>query len=154
VASVFRSVHHPGDTPSGVVYTRALARPIGACTVPLMIGATTSALLQQSVWPFLVWGLPIALLCGTAWTHFTLTRQPAELHLRAGQAALRSVSDVLRDRPPDWNALHNVKPTPSEVELSIGWATYQLRCANWERFRQIQSRAEDAFRARQTRSPD
>ena len=147
MASVFRSVHHPGDTPSGVVYTRALAGPIGACTVPLMIGATTSALLQQSVWPFLVWGLPLAVLCATGWAHFTLTRQIAELHLRAGQAALRSVWDVMRDRSAEWHALHNVKTTAAGVELSIGWAAYELRRVDWAQFPQMQAQNEEAFRA-------
>lgn len=145
VSKVFKSVHHPEDTPRGVVFTRALARPLGVCTVPIMIGATASALQGQPVWSYLVWGLPAALLVATFWAQFTLRRRVAEVHLRPAQAVVRSVRDVLNDHSPDWQPLYNVRTTPWRVEVSVGWNTYELDPPHWPEYDTLQEEVQNAF---------
>lgn len=143
--TVFQSADHPGHTPGRVVYTRALAGPLAVCTVPLMIGATTSALLGEPVWGYLVWGLPAALTLSSLWTHFTLARTPAELAVRPGQAALRSVVEVLRNSPRTWHAISSVRATRWELELSIGRTTHMLKPNRWPQYAALREETRNAF---------
>lgn len=146
---VFHSRHHPGDRPSGLVYTQALVKPIGACMTPLMIGATAAALQGHRVWGYLVWGLPSALIVASLWTHFRLSSLPAEIHVRPGQVAVRSIQDVILRRPPDWHPLHNVRIAPEETQISVGWTTRICRRADWPRYEKLREAAQQAFRPRQ-----
>lgn len=147
VATIFESTYHPGDTAWGVVYTRFLARPLGVCTVPLMIGATTSALLDQPIWFYLVWGLPAAIALATAWTHFSLSRTIAEIRFRSGQAAVRSVYDVLLERPPEWKPIFTVRTTSWHVELSVGRTTHELQADTWPDYDALQKAARQSFQS-------
>lgn len=145
MSTTFKSIHHPGDTPWGIVYTRFLARPLAVCTIPLMIGATTSALLDQPVWGYLVWGLPAALALATIWTHFTMARTIAEVGFRSGQAAFRSVYDVLRGQPPEWKPLFNVRTTSWHIEISVGRTTYMLQLEQWPNYDALRDAARQSF---------
>ncbi len=150
--TTFKSTHHPGDTPWGIVYTRFLAQPLAVCTIPLMIGATTSALLEHPVWGYLVWGLPAAIALATIWTRFSMARTIAEVRFRSGQAAFRSVYDVLRGRPPDWKPLFNVRTTSWHVEISAGRTTYMLQLEQWPNYDALQNAARQAFQTETRRS--
>lgn len=141
---LFRSVHHPGNRPVASVYSRALARPTGACVIPVMIGAATVVLMGRPAWGFLVYGLPGALIVATAWTHFTLRRRFAELHLRPGEAAVRSVHDILIGRKPEWHPLHGIQAGRWDVKLSVGWRSYVFRAPEWPSYAQLRSVAEEA----------
>ncbi|PSQ51172.1 MAG: hypothetical protein BRD28_06080 [Bacteroidetes bacterium QH_10_64_37] len=147
VPTTFKSTYHPGDTAWGVVYTRFLAPPLGVCTVPLMIGATTSALLEQPIWAYLVWGLPSAIALATVWTHFSMARTIAEVGFRPGQAAFRSVYDVLLDRPLVWKPIFNVRTTSWHVELSAGRTTYELQQNRWPEYDSLQDAARQSFQS-------
>lgn len=116
------------------------------CTIPLMIGATTSALLGHRIWAYLVWGLPAALVLSTLWAHFSLARTLAEVNLRPGQAAFRSVYDVLRDRPRDWQPILDVRTTGWDTQLSVGRTTYTLQPDQWPRYGALQDTARQSFR--------
>lgn len=143
----FRSVHHPADRPTGLVYVRELAGPIGACTLPVMIAATASALQGHLIWGYLLWGLPTALGVASIWTQFSLSTTTAELHFRPGQCATRSVHDVLYDRSLQWHPLYNVKGSPGQIELSIGWTTRTYRQRNWPDFPDLRSAARQSLDA-------
>lgn len=110
-----------------------------------MIGATTSALLEQPVWAYLVWGLPAAIGLATVWAHFSMARTTAEIRLRSGQAALRSVYDVLRDRPLDWEPIYNVRTTSWNTELSVGRSTHELMPKQWPEYESLSEAAKHAF---------
>jgi len=154
VQRVFKSRYHPKGRPPGLVYTQALVKPIGACMTPLMIGATAAVLQEERVWGYLVWGLPSALLIATLWTHFRLSSIAAEIHIRPGQVAVRSIQDVLLGRPIDWSPLHNVKASPDEVELSVGWTTHICRRADWTNYKTLGDAAQQAIQAqRHSSSP-
>lgn len=148
MSTTFRSIHHPADRPTGLVYVRELAGPIGACTMPVMIGATATALQGQQIWGYLVWGFPIALGVASVWTQFMLMRTTAELHFRSGQCAIRSVHDVLYNRPLQWHPLYNVKGAPGEIQLSIGWTTRIYRRRDWPPFSELRSAAQQAFQSK------
>ena len=147
VSTTFRSTHHPGNAPWGIVYTRFLARPLGVCTVPLMIGATMSALLGEPIWAYLVWGLPSAIALATIWTHYTMARTIAEVGFRPGQAAFRSVYDVLLNRPFAWKPIFDVRTTSWHVELSVGRTTHELRKDRWPDHDRLQDAALQSFQA-------
>ena len=132
MADVFTSVHHPGDTPAALVYGRAIAGPLGFCTVPVMIGAATAALQQQPVFPFLAWGLPAALLIATLWTRFQLGTTPAALHVRSHEAAVQSVHDCLGASDDlDWQWIHEIRQGSEALIVTIGFETYRLPYRDW-----------------------
>ncbi len=145
--TVFESVYHPGKSSWGLVYTRFLARPLGVCTVPLMIGATTSALLGEPIWGYLVWGLPSAVALATMWTHFTISRTIAEVALRPGQAAFRSIYEVLRDKSRSWNPVFSVRVTTWHIELSVGRTTHMLKPDDWPDYNRLKEVARKSFRS-------
>ncbi len=144
VSTVFRSTHHPGNAPSGLVYTRALVGPIGVCTTPVMIGATAAALQSQPIWGYLVWGLPLAIILAMTWAQFSLSTTPAEIHLKPGQCAVQSVRDVLREKPPTFHPLYNVKVSPFQIELAIGWKTQECVRADWPQYGKLRKAAQQA----------
>lgn len=111
-----------------------------------MIGATTSALLSQPIWGYLVWGLPAALVLATVWTHFAMSRTIAEVTFQSGQAAFRSVYDVLLDRRLDWKPLFNVRTTSWHIELSVGRTTYMLQPDQWPNYDTLRDAARQSFR--------
>ena len=134
----FKSVHHPDGTPAALVYGRALARPLLACALPVMIGALAVALQGRDALAFVVAGLPAALLVATAWTHFHLRRTPAEIRVRIAphkgpdEAAVRSVADCLgRLAAPNWRPVLDLRLTKTAIQTSIGRTTYELSHAAW-----------------------
>ena len=145
--TVFQSIHHPEDTPSSLVYARALVAPIGACTTPVMIGAAATALQGQPVWAYLVWGFPAALLVASVWTQFALSTTAAEVHLKPGQCAIRSVQEVLRDTPPEFHPLFNVRTTPSRIEIALGWDTQICARSDWPEYGRLRDAAQHAVDA-------
>lgn len=110
-----------------------------------MIGATASALQGQPVWLYLAWGFPAALLVATFWAHFTLRRTIAEIQLRSGQAAVRSVQDVLSGQSSTWHPLFKVRTTPWHTEVSVGWNTYELAPRDWPEYEELRDAAREAF---------
>lgn len=144
----FQSRHHPGARPAAAVYAERLIGPLGACTLPIMIGATVAALEGQSVWPFLVWGFPLALGVASIWTQFALSRTIAAVSLRDGKCAVESIRDVLHDSPRDWEPLYDVRETSGSVELFLEWTTYVCRRPDWPEFSDLRRRARRATGSR------
>ncbi len=127
-----------------MVYAQWIVGPLGTCTVPIMIGATASALEGNPVWGYLVWGFPVALLAASIWTHFALATTPAELHLRSGQCAVQTVYDVLYDRPLRWSNLYDVRVSSDRIEISVGWTTRLCRREDWPEFSQLRDASNRA----------
>jgi hypothetical protein len=120
---------------------------------PLMIGASASALQGNPVLGYLIWGVPIALVVATLWTHFRLSSTPAELHLRGGQIALRSVQDVLLNRPLTWLPLYNVRVSPDDVEIAVRWNTLICRRSEWPEYESLQDAAQQTFQPQRPPQP-
>jgi hypothetical protein len=109
-----------------------------------MIGATAAALQGHPVWAYLVWGLPAALIIASIWTQFALSTTPAEVHLQPGQCAVRSILDVLRDVPPNFHPLYNVRVTPWQTELALGWNTEVCARSDWPEYSELRKAAQQA----------
>lgn len=140
--TVFESVHHPGDAPAALVYGRALATPLGFCTLPVMIATAAAALQQQPIWPFLAWGLPLALGVAAAWTRFRLGSTPAEVRIRDHQAAVRSVHDCVhghRQGTPalHWQWIHDIRNGPDALIVTMGFETHRFLYAAWPNHRAL-----------------
>lgn len=146
----FRSRHHPGDDSAALVYGRAVARPIGACVVPLMIGATMSVLQSQDPLPYLTMGLPGAVALALTWTRFRLGSTPAALQIRGPQVAILSVRDVLRDAEPNWQPLFDVRVAPDAIHVTLGHDADTLRHTEWPE----QDALADALRHARARPAD
>lgn len=144
---VFRSVHHPGNDPLPFVYAQALVRPIGFCMLPVMIITTVEMLRTNPVLPYLIWGAPAALIIASVWTRFQLGYTIAEVRVRSGRAALRSVHDYLRGIPPEWKFIHNVRKDSFGVVVSVGWTTHTLRNDSWPEHRALHDSLQQAQRS-------
>jgi hypothetical protein len=116
-----------------------------------MIGATAAALQGHPVWAYLVWGFPAALFVASVWTQFTLSTTPAEVHFKPGQCAVLSILEVLRDVPPDYHPLYNVRVTPWQTELALGWNTQVCTRTDWPQYSELREAAQQAVNS--TREP-
>ena len=127
----FVSAQHPQGAPAALVYGRALASPLAACVVPIMLLTLAAALQGRFLTLYLYGGLPAALLLAVAWTRLRLARTPAEVRVRSDAAALRTVYDCARGRPPRWKRVFDLRQAPASVEVAIGRDTYELRHTDW-----------------------
>ncbi len=149
---IFHSVHHPGDEPAARVYGRALVKPIAATVLPLMIAVTASALQLGVVWPYVMWGLPTSLAVASVWTRFRLGNQPAEVRLQPGQAAVRSVHDVLTGTPPDFQPIHDVRVTSDTLSVMVGYTTLAIEAPDWPAYNQMKEAFRSARHGRESAS--
>ena len=146
---IIPSIHHPGDEPAARVYGRALVKPVAATVLPLMIAVTASALQLGVVWPYVLWGLPTALAVASVWTRFRLGNQPAEVRLQPGQAAVRSVHDVLTGTPPDFQPIHDVRVSADTLTVMVGYTTFAFEAADWPDYNQFKEEFESARHGRE-----
>lgn len=97
-----------------------------------MLGALAAVLQGRAALEFLWIGLPAALLIATLWTHFHLRRTLAEIRVREGAAALRTVAECLwSSSPPAWQPVHDLRTTGTVIQTSIGHQAYELPHAEW-----------------------
>lgn len=127
----FTSTRHPQGAPAALVYGRAIAVPLGACMLPVMLGALAAALQSVSLTPFLLWGAPAALLVASLWTRFHLMRTPAEILVRPDAAAVRSIYDCAHRRGTVWKRVFDLRTTRRSLEVAIGRDAYELAHAEW-----------------------
>ena len=152
---VFHSIHHPEETPSPLVYGRAVLTPLAFCLLPVMIGATAAALQHQLVWPFLAWGVPAALGAAVIWTRYQLGATPAEVCVRDHEAAVRSVHDCLGShRAPHWEWIHEIRDGADALVVTMGFETYRFVHAAWPRHRDLQDALRDAQSAGSSTGPE
>jgi len=145
--NVFRSIHHPGDTPAPLVYGRALLAPLVFCFLPVMIAATAAALQHQLIGPFLTWGTPAAFGAAVLWTRYQLSATPAEVHVRDHEAAVRSVQGCLTaNQPLHWEWIHEIRESSDGLIVTMGFETYRFTHATWSDIRSLR----DALRSAQS----
>ena len=70
---------HPHATPFGLVWTRAMLRPLAATMLAVMIGSLLYALLERDPLVFVVWWTPVALAVSLVWSAWSLRQRPASL---------------------------------------------------------------------------
>ena len=128
---IFKSQAHPGATAWQYVYGRALVRPLGVCMLPIMIGALVTVLQGLPALTYLTVGFPAALVVSVLWTLFRMQTTVAEIHVRPGAAAVRSVWECLRARPLRWMLIFKLRTATTALTLALGDTTYELDRAAW-----------------------
>lgn len=127
----FISEDHPQGLPTTLVVGRALAAPLGTCAVPVMLVTLAAALQERELMPFLLWGMPAALLVASLWTRFHLMRTPAEVLVRTDAAAVRSIYDCAQRRGAQWKRVFDLRTTRHSLEVAIGRDAYELAHKQW-----------------------
>ncbi len=147
----FQSAAHPQDRPAALVYGRALAPPLGACLLPVMVVTAAAVLLGHAVLPELWAATGGAFVVAVAWARLRLRRTLAEVRVGAERAAVRSVHDVLRRQPFDWQPVLDLRVRDGVVAVAVGHEDFALRHADWPRREDLLSALQRARRhARQT----
>jgi hypothetical protein len=139
MTAVFQSTHHPGAAPLSLVLVRAQAQPVSLALLGVCVVTFAALLGGTPVLGTLAWAAPLAYALAAAWSVYELHRRPAEIVLRRGFGAVRSVWDVAagRDAPSEFVALSPVFPPfrkDGQLHVAIGDAIVTLRPAEWPAF--------------------
>ena len=128
---LFHSTAHPAGASASLVWARALVLPLATAMLPVMIATLVAALEGLSLLPFLVFGFPGAIAAATLWTRYRLSLTLAEIHVRGGEAAVRTVTEVLRDRRLTWRSVFDLRKTKTTFIVAVGRTHYELDDADW-----------------------
>lgn len=129
---VFFSTAHPGGAAPELVWTRALAGPLAATMLPVMLVTLAAALEGAGLLPLIIGGFPGAMAVAVLWTRYRLTQTIADLHVRGGEAAVRTVADVLRRRPPlAWHPVLDLRKTKTTFVVALGRTQYEFDDTDW-----------------------
>lgn len=143
-ARVFRSRHHPGEAPWGLVYARAVVQPVGVCMLPVMVASLVAALEGLPLQPYVWWGFFGAIGLAVAWTRYRLDRTLAEIRVDDGVAAVLTVrACTQRDAAPAWEPVHDVRDYGRWTFVTIGLQSYEVEAADWPAYADLR----DALRA-------
>ena len=128
----FHSLEHPGGLSRRWTFARRLVAPLATCFLPLMIGALVAVLQTYDALPFLTIGFPLALALAAAWTFYRMHATPAEVHVRPGMAAVRSVwAAAGPERRLQWRPIYELRFDPSTITAGIGDAAYEFDRQSW-----------------------
>lgn len=98
---------------------------------PIMVGAAATVLQGLPALAYLIIGFPAALLVAALWTLFRMQATVAEIYVRPGAAAVRTVWDCLRARPLRWTPIFELRAAATTLTLALGDTTYELDRAAW-----------------------
>jgi len=136
----FSSIHYPDDTQFALVVARAQAQPVAVALIALLTVSFVALLQGSPVLGTLTWAAPFAYAIAAGWSLYELRRKPAEIVIRGGFAAVRSVWEVARRPDPATDIdlhLYRVFP-PSRVDgqlsVGIGHEVFTLRPEDWPKF--------------------
>lgn len=128
----FRSLEHPGGLSRRWTFARRLVGPLATCFLPLMIGALVAVLQTYDALPFLTIGFPLALALAAAWTFYRMHATPAEVFVRPGTAAVRSVWAAAEpERGLHWRPIYELRFDPSTITAGIGDAAIEFDRRFW-----------------------
>ena len=138
--TVFPSIHHPGDAALAFVLARAQVQPVALALIALLTVSCVALLEGEPVLSTLAWSSPLAYVVAVGWTLYELHRKPAEVVVRGGFAAVRSVWDVARRQNPASDAellFYRVFPpqrVDGELTVAIGHDVHTIRREEWPTF--------------------
>ena len=127
----FKSHAHPEGAAWQLVYARALVRPLSVTMLPIMIGAMVTVLQGFPALTYLTIGFPVGLLVAVLWTLFRMQATVAEIYVRPGAAAVRTVWENLHARPLRWIPIFELRAASTTLTLALGDTTYVLDRAAW-----------------------
>ena len=106
-------------------------RPLAVCMLPVMLGGLMTVLQGFPALAYLIAGFPVAIIVAVGWTFFRMHALIAEVHVRPGEAAVRTVWEILRNRPLRWAPIYELRTGKSSLTLAVGDAAYELNRAAW-----------------------
>ena len=128
---IFTSTSHPGTAPWQWVYARAVVRPLAVCMLPVMVAGLATVLQGYPALAYLTVGFPAAIIVAAGWTFFRMHALIAEVYVRPGEAAVRTVWETLRARPLQWMPIFELRAARSTLTLALGDAAYELNRTAW-----------------------
>ena len=138
--AIYKSTHHPGDTSFGLVVARAQAQPVSLALIAVLVVSFVALMQGTPVVVTLIGVAPLAYAVAAGWSLYELRRRPAEIVLRGGFAAVRSVWEVARRPDPASDSelrLYRVFPpnrVDGELSVGIGHQVYTLRPEEWPKY--------------------
>jgi len=150
-SACFQSIDHPGSDSVPVLYSRAVARPMGVLMLPVMIVALVQALQGAPVFPEIFLAAGVALTAASAWTHFQLGHRVVELRVQGQRVALRTAIDVARDVAPVWEPLLRAKQQRDGLHLYVGDRTIHLSPSNWPAYERLRTALQPDDQPEQSR---
>lgn len=150
--AVHTSRRYPQERTRAGILSSALVQPLGACMIPVMLGALTAMLTAR---PPLIWltaGFPAALSVAFLWTIVQLQRRVVQLRIREEAVLAISSWDLLTASGEDrWRSVLEVRSEPGVLLVTMGHDTRRLDRADWERPSELESQlrqAADAYAGR------
>ena len=135
----FRSNEHPRVASKASVAAAALAKPIGFCMLPVMIGALVTMLQGFYALGFLLYGFPIASVVALGWTWIRVRSQIVEIHFDRDLVGVRSLMDAaLPASPLILKRLIDVDADQRPAWITLGLDHYQLHPSLWPEWNMIQ----------------
>lgn len=130
--AVFTSRSHPDTSSLRWAFAGRLVRPLAVCFLPLMVGALVAVLQSYPVLGYLTLGFPAALTLASAWTLYRMQSTVAEIRVRPGAAAVRSVWRCAAPaRRLRWLPILEIRESPATITLGLGDAAYELDRDAW-----------------------
>lgn len=136
---VFRHTDHPGAVSVALLYSQAVARPVGWLMLPVMITTLVHVLQGTTVFPEAFLGAAAAFVLASGWTHFQLRQRVVEVRVRGQQVALRTALDAARDAPVRWLPLLRAKRQRAHLHLYAGDRTLHLDPSDWPAYSRLEA---------------
>jgi len=136
----FISTLHPGGRTKAAIVGTALAKPVGICMLPVMMGALVGMLQGYPVLGFLYFGFPISLLVASGWSWIQVRNIICEVHIHDGVVAIRSQWEAA-DLPSalNWRRLIDSSEIESGLRITLGLEEYSLHRQEWDRWSALSS---------------
>lgn len=147
-AIAFQSRAFPEAANWGVVYARALVRPVAACLLPVVLTTLVVALQGYPVQPFVWWMSGAALALASAWTTFRLQRTVAEIRIDGPLAWVRTIADCVRDprgRHSEWEPVHDMRDYGRWCFVTVGLSSYTIEQDDWPFYEVLRDALRDAY---------
>ncbi len=116
-----------------MLFGEAFVMPLAITTLPVMIGVLMNALQGTSIWNWIFFGFPIALIIAVFLTFYQLQTTTAEVYIGENLVALRSLYDCMQDRRRlRWKPVLSLRESHSFLIVTLTDADYVLRKDQWE----------------------
>jgi len=99
--------------------------------LPIMIGALIAVLQGFPALLYLTVGFPAAVLTAGTWTFYRMHATVAEIQVRPGAAAVRTIWECLHDRPIRWVPIFELRTSGASLTAALGDASYELDRTAW-----------------------
>ena len=128
---IFKSTRHPEGRPAVVIRSREIRQPLTLAMFLLMLYIIVDILVGQFALADLLWGLVVAAVAATVLTYVRMRQHVSEVLVQTDYAAVRTLEDILAERPPAWGPIYDIRNQPDTLTLTIAWGSYDLAKEEW-----------------------